>query len=242
MAKMTREEFDLLQGVIENPDDVASRLVYADWLEEHGEQKRADFIRRHCESIPFTNGMGLADKAVARRWKRFVPKEVRDYFSYEVNYNGGFLSASSIKVPNHCEELKTVVELLFQYAPIRTLSLLPQAETGNVYFGAAIPMATDFVRVLCELPNLQRLSHLHLHCPFESMEETVNLIVQCPYLEQIRTLNFHLRYQSTSGNPYDWSGYEWGQMETQVVDDNLKKQLQKRFGNRVVWHTQGTGF
>src|SRR5262245_29077001 len=43
---MSRESEDaLLQAVIDNPDDDAVRLVYADWLEEHGQPARAAFIR-----------------------------------------------------------------------------------------------------------------------------------------------------------------------------------------------------
>ncbi len=35
----------LLQTVLTNPADDAPRLIYADWLEEHGDPDRADFIR-----------------------------------------------------------------------------------------------------------------------------------------------------------------------------------------------------
>jgi uncharacterized protein (TIGR02996 family) len=38
----------LLDDVRQNPDDDVPRLVYADWIEEHGELERADFIRRQC--------------------------------------------------------------------------------------------------------------------------------------------------------------------------------------------------
>src|SRR5688572_17915635 len=31
------------------PDDDAPRLVYADWLDEHGDSARAEFIRVQCE-------------------------------------------------------------------------------------------------------------------------------------------------------------------------------------------------
>jgi uncharacterized protein (TIGR02996 family) len=31
------------------PDDDAPRLIYADWLDEHGEPERAEFIRVQCE-------------------------------------------------------------------------------------------------------------------------------------------------------------------------------------------------
>lgn len=35
----------LLDDICENPDDDVPRLVYADWLEEHGQAPRADAIR-----------------------------------------------------------------------------------------------------------------------------------------------------------------------------------------------------
>jgi uncharacterized protein (TIGR02996 family) len=38
-----------LAGIIESPDDDAPRLIYADWLEEHGREERAEFIRVLCE-------------------------------------------------------------------------------------------------------------------------------------------------------------------------------------------------
>ena len=40
----------LLQDILANPDDDAPRLVYADWLEEHGEADRAEFIRAQIEA------------------------------------------------------------------------------------------------------------------------------------------------------------------------------------------------
>jgi uncharacterized protein (TIGR02996 family) len=39
------EEAALLRTIMENPDDDTPRLVFADWLEEHGDPKRAEFIR-----------------------------------------------------------------------------------------------------------------------------------------------------------------------------------------------------
>ena len=38
-----------LQAVCEHPEDDAPRLVFADWLEEHGDPARADFIRTQIE-------------------------------------------------------------------------------------------------------------------------------------------------------------------------------------------------
>lgn len=42
---MNRTEAGLLQSVIADPDDDDMRGVYADWLEDHGDSDRAEFIR-----------------------------------------------------------------------------------------------------------------------------------------------------------------------------------------------------
>jgi uncharacterized protein (TIGR02996 family) len=39
----------LLKGIVAAPDDDMPRLVAADWLEEHNEVERAEFIRLQCE-------------------------------------------------------------------------------------------------------------------------------------------------------------------------------------------------
>jgi uncharacterized protein (TIGR02996 family) len=39
----------LFQAILDNPDDDGVRLIYADYLDEHGEPQRADFIRVQIE-------------------------------------------------------------------------------------------------------------------------------------------------------------------------------------------------
>jgi uncharacterized protein (TIGR02996 family) len=48
MTTLTMPEV-FLQDIIAHPEDDAPRLVYADWLEEHGDGARAEFIRVQCE-------------------------------------------------------------------------------------------------------------------------------------------------------------------------------------------------
>jgi len=38
----------LVQAILHAPDDDAPRLVYADWLDDHGDADRAEFIRVQC--------------------------------------------------------------------------------------------------------------------------------------------------------------------------------------------------
>jgi uncharacterized protein (TIGR02996 family) len=45
------DEPTLLAAVLADPGDDAPRLVYADWLDEHGQPDRAEFIRVQCELI-----------------------------------------------------------------------------------------------------------------------------------------------------------------------------------------------
>jgi uncharacterized protein (TIGR02996 family) len=44
----------LLQAIIESPADDLPRLVYADWLEEHGEADRAELIRVQIKLAGFS--------------------------------------------------------------------------------------------------------------------------------------------------------------------------------------------
>jgi uncharacterized protein (TIGR02996 family) len=45
---MTQDDA-FLHSILSNPEDDTPRLVYADWLEEHGQPDRAEFIRVQCE-------------------------------------------------------------------------------------------------------------------------------------------------------------------------------------------------
>jgi uncharacterized protein (TIGR02996 family) len=68
----------LLQGAKEQPDDDLPRLVLADWLEEHGDADRAEFVRLQCalartaEDDPRRAGLKARErarlKAHAPRW------------------------------------------------------------------------------------------------------------------------------------------------------------------------------
>ncbi|MCA9067319.1 MAG: TIGR02996 domain-containing protein [Planctomycetaceae bacterium] len=44
------QDDQILQAIIDNPEDDIVRLIYADWLEECGESDRAELIRIQCEA------------------------------------------------------------------------------------------------------------------------------------------------------------------------------------------------
>ena len=61
----TREAF--LADVIENPDDDAPRLVFADWLDDNGQSERAEFIRLQCRLVALPEDDPACDDLEARQ-------------------------------------------------------------------------------------------------------------------------------------------------------------------------------
>jgi uncharacterized protein (TIGR02996 family) len=43
------QETAFLRGIVEDPDDDAARLVFADWLDDHGDADKAAFVRAEVE-------------------------------------------------------------------------------------------------------------------------------------------------------------------------------------------------
>lgn len=48
MRRVTQEDA-FIASIIETPGDDTPRLIYADWLQEHGREERAEFVRKQCE-------------------------------------------------------------------------------------------------------------------------------------------------------------------------------------------------
>jgi uncharacterized protein (TIGR02996 family) len=68
-----------IQAIREHPYEDAPRLIYADWLEEHGQADRAEFIRIQCrlaqspDTDPESSDLMLrAEELLRRHWKEWV--------------------------------------------------------------------------------------------------------------------------------------------------------------------------
>jgi uncharacterized protein (TIGR02996 family) len=93
------KEADFLRSIARD-DDNAGRLVLADWLEEHGDKPRADFVRVQCElAVP-----GLTE---LRRTLRARERELLDAHRHEwlrafglplegVCFRGGLIAAARL--------------------------------------------------------------------------------------------------------------------------------------------------
>jgi uncharacterized protein (TIGR02996 family) len=70
---MTKEGEALFLAVCEQPWDEAVRLVYADWLEEHGQPQRAAFIRFQCEYASCDSSQPKRFRRWLQRYEEFEP-------------------------------------------------------------------------------------------------------------------------------------------------------------------------
>ncbi len=57
----------LLRRILEDPADTTVRLIYADWLEEHGQEERAEFIRLQIRLLGWERARELLD-SYGRDW------------------------------------------------------------------------------------------------------------------------------------------------------------------------------
>src|SRR5262245_46053167 len=66
LPRVAPEAQAFLDDIVANPDDDAPRLVYADWLDEHGDPHRAEFIRAQCERARLDADDPRADRLLRR--------------------------------------------------------------------------------------------------------------------------------------------------------------------------------
>jgi uncharacterized protein (TIGR02996 family) len=146
------EETGFLQEILTHPDDDAPRLVYADWLDDHGDEMRAEFIRLQIELA----GMEEWDARrpeLERRQKRLLAAHAREWGEglgkkvYGPEFRRGFLEVAEFTP----KVFHARAEELFRRFPLRCLRV------GGGSFG------DPALRLLAASPYLARLSRLELH-------------------------------------------------------------------------------
>src|SRR4051794_143097 len=117
---------NLLQAVAERPGDGARRLVYADWLEEHGrteaELARAECIRAHHDSR--RKGVGDEEaRALAERADELQDRHRAEWLAplgladEEAEFGGGLVEV----VSTTAERFLRLAPVLSRRAPLQDL-------------------------------------------------------------------------------------------------------------------------
>jgi uncharacterized protein (TIGR02996 family) len=169
-ASAQRTNEDMVRHILDNPDDVAARLVYADWLDEH-DNPRGEFIRVQCrlaeleERHPERRALEAREKELwathGKAWRKEAPA-----WPHSVRFRCGF-----------AEEVQCTAKAflkqgagLFRRAPIISLTLTVVEDSLAAL--AACPLlahlrALDLGRFSKELaasPHLANLTCLKLTC------------------------------------------------------------------------------
>jgi uncharacterized protein (TIGR02996 family) len=176
---MNRAAF--LEAIRAEPDEMAHRLVFADWLDEQGEEARAEFIRLQVRRDGLPLAHPLTRESLRREgelidlhggdWQQELPPGVR-----RVRYHRGFIEEAAFTA----EEFLAVGPALFSAVPLRRLQLrgtyrLPELLTPAVVgtFSRLLARITvldlnrDYLgeaagAALLSLPTLPTLRGLHL--------------------------------------------------------------------------------
>src|SRR5262245_55658876 len=129
------EQAALLTAIIAHPDDDAPRLVYADWLQEHGNEEQAQYIR---DAIQLAR-MGPKGRGRKRLEKRVAEAEERgEEWAQAVGvtegqptYRRGF--PAYVYYP-YTPEFFREADALFRFVPLRSLAI---ASSGGEELTAA---------------------------------------------------------------------------------------------------------
>jgi uncharacterized protein (TIGR02996 family) len=172
---MNHEAF--LPAIIEAPDDDTPRLVCADWLEEHGQGDRAEFIRAQ---------IALAQAASDEERRRLRERAGELLAAHEeewaapllglvnkVCFRRGFVERVTLTVPDFLDS----AEQLFALAPVR--------EAVFIKTGPGLGQLAD-------CPHLARLALLDFRdSAFE--EDELPTLFASPHLGGLRTFVLRLR-------------------------------------------------
>jgi uncharacterized protein (TIGR02996 family) len=200
----------LLNAIVESPDDDAVRLVYSDWLEEHGEADRAEFVRAQIELA-----RGIADDA---RRERLRQRERELLAAHELEWVGPlraavrratFVRGFVERVTVHPDRLKRAAPLL-ESVPVRHLIVASRNEARDVGAVATLPqlgrittldlrdgctLSVKSVRQIANSPHLAGVTDLILRQ--RTIEEGVaEVLGGTPALARLRTLDL---YDASSG-------------------------------------------
>ena len=179
--KTTTTDVDLLRGILANPDEDVYRLVYADWLEEHGQAERGEFIRVQC-ALARMEGDDPRRFGLARREHELLskhgaavavdlPETTRKHLQSQMRR--GFI-----------EEVRTTATYFIKCANgLLSRTPLRVAELGSI----------DAAR-LAAFPGLSRLSGLGVSNVVASGLET---LVASPHLTGLNELRVYWPYDST---------------------------------------------
>jgi uncharacterized protein (TIGR02996 family) len=180
---MTGEKEALLWAIIDSPDDDMLRLVFADWLEDHGQPERAEFIRLQCELARLPEGDPRRQelRATERRLLDHQNKEWAGPLSEVAQrweFRRGFVEELELHWDIGAQKLRWRMDECFAFAPVRHLTFDPLG--GDVSW--------ETLEALVGSPHATRLRSLNLGGNRVG-DIGAQSIAASPYLTRLETLD-----------------------------------------------------
>ncbi len=171
-------EEDLLQAICAAPEDVAVRLVYADWLDDRGQlgdADRAEFIRVQCrlasrQPLPVEERRRLLDREelLLAEWRKIWMQPFKGLF-LQADFHCGFIERATLKSQTFLHQ----GESLLQRTPLRLIQLRDPSES---------------IDELANCSTLRRLWGLNLDYGKLGAARIAQLL-NSPYLDRLRWLD-----------------------------------------------------
>jgi uncharacterized protein (TIGR02996 family) len=167
----------LLAAIAANPDDDAPRLIYADWLDEHGDPARAEFIRvqialtRISVDDPNRHVLKLREKALRKRNRNDWLRPLSDLGWDGERFSRGFVTTArlvqEIDIPTPTSEFAGVNCLFLSYtkltdAGLRDLASCPQLAGVRVLHLSRTCITDSGIQAITGSRSFQKLSCLHV--------------------------------------------------------------------------------
>jgi uncharacterized protein (TIGR02996 family) len=171
---MTPDEA-FIESIRETPDDDAPRLIYADWLDDHGQQERAEFIRVQCELARMDEKGPGRGRLKGREGKL-------------LHQNGHKWRVQMIPAVEHQVFRRGFVD----DASLNTTVFLDQAgslyEQAPLLQGVRLAAHEPDIPSLAESPHLRRLKRLDLSANYLSAG-AISALASSPHLAGLTTLD-----------------------------------------------------
>jgi uncharacterized protein (TIGR02996 family) len=198
------------EAILTNPDDNMPRLVYADWLEEHGDP-RAEFIRVQCTVAQLPDGPerraleARAQQLLSQHGPEWAGPIRRMEVRGAVAFRRGWIESLTVSTRDllrHADELFRVALIrhlgLFKARPehMQPLAELPYLagvstldfDNGPYSYDYGNHFDTAGAQALASSPYLTRLTALNLRWN-RIGDEGVRALAASPYMGRLTTLN-----------------------------------------------------
>jgi uncharacterized protein (TIGR02996 family) len=173
-----------LQDVLSNPDDVAPRLVFADWLDDRGsdaDRDRAEFIRTQCElerieaDDPRRPQLERRTRDLLKQHRAAWTEPLRKAkLGSRYLFRRGFVEGLQLTA----DRFVVVAETLFALAPVRSIRF---------------PYAVRETSALAASPHLARLTGADLEwmctCGMCPIHDELHELYESPYVTNLTSLS-----------------------------------------------------